>query len=86
MLAAVLAVAFLIALIVVAVNNNSSDDSLERICFTQECIAESAVVLRQMNESADPYVNRNLISFNCFNCIRFTIDVKTFLNLLAEHF
>lgn len=57
------AVAFLIALIVVAVNNNAAtdpepepepEDPLEKICFTPACIAESAVVLKQMNQTADP--------------------------------
>lgn len=55
---------FLIGLIVVAVNNNSNDDELSRICLTQDCIAESAVVLKQMNQAADPYVNFG--SFQCF--------------------
>lgn len=56
-LAALVAVGFLIGLIVVAVNNNkSSEDGIESLCLTQECIAEASVVLRQMNQSADPYV------------------------------
>lgn len=57
---------FLIGLIVVAVNSNSTEDELSRICLTEDCIAESAIVLKQMNQDADPYVNGNLISFRCF--------------------
>lgn len=56
-LATLVAVGLLIGLIVVAVNNNSdtdTDDGSTRICLTQECIAEAAIVLRQMNQSANP--------------------------------
>lgn len=77
-----LALAFLIALIVVAVNSNSTSENedqteaptaaptenpLDEICFSQACIRESAVVLEQMNQTVDPYIKSNLNSKLKFN-------------------
>lgn len=97
-LATLVAIGLLIGLIVVAVDNNNNnnnnndnppDESLERICLTQECIAESAVVLRQMNQTADPYVILTHFSYVAtFNERLFysLLDVRISMNLLAEHF
>jgi len=80
-LAAVLAIAFLIALIVVAVNSNStpSEDITpeEMICLTQECIAQSSIVQAQMNFAADPC--DDFYEFACGTFLRDTVipDDKT---------
>lgn len=80
-LATLVAIGLLVGLIVVAVNNsnddNSSDVGLERLCLTQECIAESAVVLRQMDQTADPC--DDFYEFACGTFLRNTVipDDKT---------
>ncbi|KAG4067966.1 hypothetical protein HA402_010652 [Bradysia odoriphaga] len=78
-LGTLVAIGLLIGLIVVAVNNNNdpTDESLESVCLTQECIAESAVVLRQMNQTADPC--DDFYEFACGTFLRNTVipDDKT---------
>jgi hypothetical protein len=84
---ALLSIGLLIGLIVVAVNNNSDDVSaLDDICLTKTCIAESSLLLSQMNLTADPYDLETFISERSYLISRFPSDAMTFMNSLVERF